>query len=125
MPEIRRPEDLEKHRCLVFTLPDYRSQWQFKDAQGKMSSVNIQSDLSISSALALRECAINGMGPVLLANWLVEKDINEGRLVPLLNNYEVTAGDFDTAAWLLYPSRHFLPHKTRAFIDFLKSKYRG
>jgi DNA-binding transcriptional LysR family regulator len=32
-----------------------------------------------------------------------------------------TATDFDTAAWVLYPSRAYVPRKVRAFIDFLKS----
>ena len=123
MPEISCPDDLEQHKCVVFTLPEYRSQWIFKDADLSLSRVQIKSDLSISSALALRECALSGMGPVLLADWLVEKDIAEGKLVSLLEQYQVTAEDFDTAAWLLYPSRNFLPNKTRVMIDFLKTKY--
>jgi len=32
----------------------------------------------------------------------------------------VTATDFATAAWLLYPSREHLPSKVRVAIDFLK-----
>lgn len=38
----------------------------------------------------------------------------------LLPDYEVTATDFDTAAWLIYPSRAYVPLKVRAFIDALK-----
>jgi DNA-binding transcriptional LysR family regulator len=34
----------------------------------------------------------------------------------------VTATEFETAAWLLYPSRKFVPAKTRAVIDFLREK---
>jgi len=123
MPKVSRPNDLERHRCLVFMLPDYRSQWTFKDANGNLTRVPIQYDVSISSALALREAALNGMGPVLLADWLVDEDIAQGRLIPLLTDYTVTAEDFDTAVWLLYPSRNFLPNKTRVMIDFLKQKY--
>lgn len=123
MPTISRPEDLEQHKCVVFTLPDYRSRWVFKDTDANLSSIQIKSDLSISSALALRECALSGMGPVLLADWLVGKDLAEGRLVSLLNQYQVSAEDFDTAVWLLYPSRNFLPNKTRVMIDFLKTKF--
>lgn len=123
MPKLSHPNDLEQHKCVVFTLPDYRSRWIFKDAESIKYSIPVNSDLSISSALALRECALSGMGPVLLADWLIEKDIAAGKLVSLLDKYQVTAEDFDTAAWLLYPSRNFLPTKTRVMIDFLKSKY--
>lgn len=124
-PDIIRPEDLEQHDCIVFTLPEYRSKWTFRDTELNVSSVHIKSNVSISSALALREAVLSGMGPSLLADWLVRDDIAQGHLVPILSQYEVTAQDFDTAAWLLYPSRSFLPNKTRVMIDFLKSKFMG
>jgi DNA-binding transcriptional LysR family regulator len=123
MPPLECPEDLEQHHCLVFTLPEYRSQWKFKDNNENLTLVNIRSNISISSALALREAALLGMGPALLAHWLVDDDIAQGKLIQLLPKYQVTAEDFDTAAWLIYPSRHFLPNKTRVMIDFLKQKY--
>jgi DNA-binding transcriptional LysR family regulator len=34
--------------------------------------------------------------------------------------WDVTATRFDTAAWLIYPSRSFLPAKVRAMIEFLR-----
>jgi len=123
MPEVSCPEDLEEHNCVVFTLPEYRSKWSFKNANANLTSVPIKSDISISSALVLREAALTGMGPVLLADWLVGEDIAQGRLISLLPQHQVTAEDFDTAAWLLYPSRSFLPNKTRVMIDFLKMKF--
>ena len=75
----------------------------------------------MSGALALHELALSGMGPVLLANWLVDEDIAAGRLVNLFPDYQVTATSFDTAVWLLYPSRSFLPLKVRAMVDFLRA----
>jgi len=123
MESIEHPRDLEKHSCVVFTLPEYRSRWTFKDEMSNIIQVKISSDVSISSAMALREAALMGMGPTLLADWMIKDDISQGRLIPLLQKFEVTAENFDTAAWLLYPSRHFLPNKTRVMIDFLKEKF--
>lgn len=123
-PKVLQPTDLEQHNCVVFTLPEYRSKWTFKDKSGNLTPIEIKSDLSISNALVLRNCAFEGLGPVLLPHWLVEKDIQQGTLIPLLDQYQVSAKDFDTAVWLLYPSRHFLPVKTRVMIDFLKAIYR-
>ncbi|MEO0407786.1 MAG: LysR family transcriptional regulator, partial [Cyanobacteria bacterium P01_A01_bin.135] len=42
------------------------------------------------------------------------------RLVNLFPDYAVTATDFSTAAWLVYPSRAYIPHKVRVFMDFLR-----
>ena len=123
-PSLEQPEDLLHHQCVTFNLPNYRSKWLFKNSQARVQEIKIESKLAISSALALRTCALQGLGPVLLADWLVDKDIAAGRLVHVLQDYAVTATDFETAAWLLYPSRQFLPAKTRVMIDFLKEKLR-
>ncbi|MDD7909851.1 LysR substrate-binding domain-containing protein [Pseudovibrio exalbescens] len=61
------------------------------------------------------------MGPALLADWLVDGDLKSGSLVRLFEDHEVTATEFDTAAYALYPSRAYLPAKTRAVLDFLKA----
>jgi DNA-binding transcriptional LysR family regulator len=57
-----------------------------------------------------------------LADWLVDNDIEQGALVGLFPQFAVTATTFDTAAWLLYPSRDYLPRKIRATIDFVREK---
>ncbi|MDN3721119.1 LysR substrate-binding domain-containing protein [Roseibium salinum] len=64
------------------------------------------------------------MGPALLADWLIAKDLEDGRLVDLFPDFDCAAADFDTAAWILYPSRAYLPQKVRVMIDFLKDEFR-
>ena len=43
----------------------------------------------------------------------------------LFPELEATATDFESAAWLMYPSRAFLPRKTRAMIEFLNDRVRN
>ncbi len=117
-PEV--PAELQQHACLLFPLPDFRSRWLFRDRKGTIEEVPVHGDVAILNALALRACAVSGMGPVLLANWLIDEDIAQERLVDLFPQYRVTATEFDTAVWLLYPSRTHLPNKVRVMIDFLK-----
>ena len=116
----KSPEELQQHSCLLFALPDFRSRWLFRDRKGAVQEVPVHGDVTILNALALRACALAGMGPVLLANWLIDEDIKKGRLIDLFPKYRVTATEFDTAIWLLYPSRSHLPNKVRVMIDFLK-----
>jgi DNA-binding transcriptional LysR family regulator len=120
---LRQPQDLAAHRCLLFALPEFRTRWLFRDKRGEVTQVAVDGDLVVSNALALRDCALAGMGPCLLANWLIDEDLAAGRLVDLFPAYRVTATDFETAAWLLYPSRTYLPNKVRATIDFLKGHW--
>ncbi|NET00441.1 MAG: LysR family transcriptional regulator [Sphaerospermopsis sp. SIO1G1] len=119
--QLEKPTDIENHNCLLFPLPGFRSRWIFKDQKGEISEVSVSGRTIISSAIALQECAIAGMGLALLPNWLVKEDLRVGNLVHIFPDYAVTATDFNTAAWLVYPSRTYIPLKVKVFIDFMKN----
>lgn len=119
------PHDLAQHDCLVFLMGSHRSRWRFQRARGKITEVAVHGRCVISNALALRECAVAGMGPVLLPRWAVARELERGALVDLFPGHQVTATDFDSAAWLLYPSRAYLPLKVRVFVDFLAARFRN
>ncbi|MEM9604062.1 MAG: LysR family transcriptional regulator [Pseudomonadota bacterium] len=122
---IRVPEDLAHHPCTVFALPGFRSCWRFRALHGgggHDTAVDISAETTVTSALSLRSIVLGGGGPALLAGWLIGDDIAAGRLVDVLPEHQATATDFDTAAWLVYPSRAYLPSKVRVAIDFLKSR---
>lgn len=116
------PAELEGHQTLAFNLPGYRERWLFKSSRGDITKVPLRPNIWVSNALALRELALAGMGIALLANWLVDDDLKNKRLVRLFSAYQVTGTDFESAAWLLYPSRRLIPGKTRAMVDFLREK---
>ena len=122
MPALRTPEALQDLDALLFALPGYRSRWLFRDREGKVSEVPVDGSVVTSNAVTLRQNMLNGLGPALLASWLIDGDIREGRCIDLFPEYDVTATSFDTAAWLVYPSRKFLPNKVRCMIDFLRSR---
>ena len=121
-PKPEYPEELSGHSCVLLALPEYRTRWLFRDASQRVQEVLVQGKLVISPALAVREAARQSHGPALLPNWMIDTDIETGRLVDLFPAYEVAATSFDTGAWLLYPSRSYLPRKVRIMIDFLKAK---
>lgn len=114
------PQELAGRDCLLFRLPGFRSQWVFADAAGGVTEVPVRGGIVISSAVAQLALAVAGMGPALLADWLADDDIAQGRLVDLFPTHKVTAATTEIAAWLLYPSKSFLPQKVRAMIDFLR-----
>lgn len=119
---LEKPSDLEHHNCLLFPLAGFRSRWIFQDRNGELSETAVRGHTIISTAIALQQCAIAGMGLVLLANWLVDDALKAGALVNVFPDYAVTATDFSTAVWLVYPSRSYMPLKVRMFIDLLKRK---
>lgn len=122
---LLHPEDIARHRCLLFDLPDFRKTWMMRNKHGVVTEVAVSGDIIISSALALKQAALDGLGPALLANWMTDTELKDGTLVDLLPDHSVAAASYDTAAWLLYSNRKYLPQKVRVTIDFLKQHLRG
>ena len=120
---IAHPLDLAAHRCLLFRAPAYNQNWMAMGADGKQFTIPVDGDIIISSVQALQQCACDGLGPTLLAEWMVQADINAGKLVNVLPDFEMAGGHAQAAAWLVYPSRRYLPYKVRAVVDFLKRRF--
>ena len=122
---LAEPAALATRRSLLFPFADFRNRWTFVTADGASEIVTVDGDLITSSALSLRAAAIAGVGPTLLPHWLVDADIARGDLVDVFPEFQVSATTFDTAAWLLYPSRAYMPAKVAAMSKFLLARLRS
>jgi DNA-binding transcriptional LysR family regulator len=125
LDEYGRPEQLEQiknHKCLLFPRAGQSLNWLFKDKDKNITEITIGGKCLITNALAIKQCLLNGMGISLLPDLLVRQEITEGRLINLFPDYIATATDFESSVWLLYPSRDYLPLKTRVFIDFIETE---
>lgn len=120
---IEKPADLENHGCIPFPQTDYRTEWKFRAAGGDISGVPVSPMCVASNGLAVRQCALDGMGPALLPTWLIGADLAENKLVALFPDHSVTGSNFDEAIWVLYPASAYMPRKTRLFVDFLRDEF--
>lgn len=117
------PDELASRDCLRFSMPAFRNQWQFRRAGDPVAhAVSVSGRVVTSSGLAIEECALQGLGIALLPPWLVHDNARAGRLVEVFPGWEVSATGFATAAWLVYPTRSYVPVKLRAFVDCLKAR---
>lgn len=124
-PPLRRPSDLQNHRCLPFLIQRFDSSWQFRARRtAEVERVAVRSRLRISSALAIKDAALAHEGVALLPEILVRSELEAGSLVRSLASYEATATEFGAKIWLLHPSRDYVPGKTKVFIDFMKAAMR-
>lgn len=119
--QLNQPEDITQHNCLLFSLAGFRERWLFRNNQGEITEIPVKGRTVISNAIGLQQCAIARMGLALLPKWLINDDLEAGTLINVFPNYDVTATDFQTSAWLVYPSRDYIPLKVRVFIEFLKN----
>ena len=115
------PGDLAQHDGLLFRLPAFRDAWRFRSQSGgPIEEALPRPSLTMSNALALRRAALSGMGVALLADWTIANDLASGALVDLFPAHDVSAGHFDSAAWMLYLSKAYVPARLRVFIDHLR-----
>jgi DNA-binding transcriptional LysR family regulator len=88
--------------------------WHF--TQGRTErSVRLAGGLAMTSYFALRDAAIGGAGVAQLPLFLVEQDIAEGRLVPVLTGWDTPSAELS----FVYPSPQALSARLRAFRDLL------
>ncbi|CAA9574740.1 MAG: Transcriptional regulator, LysR family [uncultured Truepera sp.] len=88
--------------------------------------MSVQGRLRTSNAVALKQCALSGMGVIMQAHWVVGRELRDGTLIDLFPDHEVTGAAFESPAmWLILPTRAYLPLKVRVFVDFLRQKFGG
>ncbi len=115
------PGQMANAGALCFALAGFRDGWRFtpKDG-GPTQEVPIQPRMQTTNGLALCDLALAGVGPTLLPSWLVDDDIGAGRLLDLYPQHDVAVSEAPGGAWIVYPSRSYVPAKVRVFIDFLR-----
>lgn len=114
----QHPRDLVNHNCLVFTYAAHRA-WTFVDRQGRKEVVRVDGRLLANNGDALLAMALRDAGLIFVPDYLVEDDIAAGLLVRLLPEFTAQ----DAPVYAVYPHGHNLSPKTRAFIDFLSSRF--
>lgn len=119
------PQALQSHQCMVFPMSGVNTDWLFRDTNGSVTTIKPRGRLTLTNALAHKQSALDHMGITMCSQWSVGNEIQSGQLVQLFKDYDTAMLDFDSAVWLVYPSRQYLPLKVRVFIDFMKSKFQS
>jgi DNA-binding transcriptional LysR family regulator len=115
------PEDLSRHRCLLYSnIPD-PTRWVCSDRGGTRHEVRVTGALTASSGDFLLAAAIHGLGIAVEPTFNAGEAISRGELVPLLTDYQWPV----SPAWAVYPPTRHLSYRVRAFIDYLAGYFSG
>lgn len=85
------------------------------DTSEEVETVAVNAIYSVSSSLAVRDALLAGLGVSLIPRLYVEDELKAGRLQALLPDWRPVS----TALYVVYPGRHYLSPRVRAFVDFL------
>lgn len=113
------PQALADHKLIAFK---GQTSKELVNEQGDRALLNISAQgghLSLDDGLSLKLATMAGAGISINSLWSVYKELEQGSLVQLLPDYQVSD---QSALWLVYPKSNVLTMKVRVFIDFLIEK---
>jgi len=117
-PAPRRVEDLESHRILgqhEAAAAGAKSVFELL-RNGEQVTLSLPVAMTSTDIALVRDVAVEGAGVSLLPRVLVQRHLEDGRLVHLLPGV-VGPG---VSLYLLHRGGRFVPPKVRAFVDFVK-----
>ncbi|WP_343597803.1 LysR family transcriptional regulator [Acinetobacter sp.] len=109
-------QDLEQHTLIGFTRPTHLNNWPLKIDDQYFSA---KPKLKASNGETVRQLALRGHGITCLSEFMVWKDIEQGRLVALFED-QIEIREQHIHA--VYYQQEHLPKRIRLFIDYVAEK---
>lgn len=113
------PNDLTRHNCIgIRQGEEAYGVWRLASGRGKSASteaVKTRGSLTTNDGEIAVNWALDGHGILMRAEWDIERYLKNGRLVQVLPQYFTPDADI----YAVYPQRHQLAARVRAFVDFV------
>lgn len=117
----RSPEQLAQHACLV-QLAGAGNVVRWKLSRKAVTrEVEVKGPVQCNAPLALRDLAVAGLGVALLPEWLVDEDLDAGRLQPVLKEWSSPS----VSAWAVHRVELRSSPRVRALLSVLRTPGRG
>lgn len=117
LDQAGRPEttdELAHHTCIRDTNMRGDGAWPLT-VDGQMRRISVSGPYLVNSARLARDLALEGEGIALCPDYMVQADLDAGRLGPVLSN--VCGPQLDIHA--VYLGQRRLARRTRTFLDFV------
>ncbi|MCY9855246.1 LysR family transcriptional regulator [Vibrio mediterranei] len=108
-------DELDQHKCICFRWPsgDIDSQWHFDSG-----TASVKASLIANSVGFIKGATIRGRGISFLPTMMIQRELKQGTLVPLLHQETAIKED----GWLLYPQPKTLNKASKVLIEHLSSE---
>lgn len=112
------PLELEQHNCLVYTLSEKGTVWNFTD-QPADTAIHATGNFQCDTGFGLMELLLANAGIAFMPRWSVASYLETGELVHILKDYyrryPINA---------VYPQNRYIPLKTKCFLDYMAKTIR-
>lgn len=109
-----QPEDLRKHNCLYASTLVGGNKWVF-ERDGEFTTVDITQTVEVEDSQFIKTVALNGGGIGYLPETLIQDELQNGTLVPILEDYINSQFEFS----LYFRPRKQMPVRCVNFKDYL------
>ncbi len=116
----KTPADLARHECLPCRVHGEPVPWRFKSGNGPVKTLAVGGRLELSDSFSIRDAALAGLGIADLPEYLVARDLADGRLVRILEGFPRLV----RGVYVVYAPSPFTPTKVRLFVDALKAQFK-
>ena len=111
------PRELAQHNCLFYSYFQDGVEWSFHSPDG-MQRIQPKGNYQVNNSDAIHLACLDGLGIANLPRFIVESDLQAGRLQALLTDYPLP----EHGIYAVYPQRKYLPTKVTVLIEFLMEK---
>lgn len=108
-------DDLDRYDALVYHRDNWSERWTFPDDGGRMTLIEPTSRIRAADLGVIMDAAISGRGIAWLPDWLIEDELESGRLLQLLPDLPVRQRDINLF-WVTTPT---IPGRLQLAIDAL------
>lgn len=113
-PEPQSPADLEKWPWIGNRVLKHPLDWTFSNAK-KTVALSGRAAVMADMTPAAYACVLAGAGITVLPDFMVQRDLTEGRLIHVLPQWSLPEGGI----YAVYPAARFRPARVRHFVDLL------
>jgi DNA-binding transcriptional LysR family regulator len=112
----QKPVDLRNsiHLFITHSMRSPDDEFQFGDNE----VVHLKPYIRVNDVQTMLEFALEGLGIVMLHDYVVKEHVERGELTELLSAYTQK----EIPIYVAYPQRRFIAAKVRCFIDFITEK---
>jgi DNA-binding transcriptional LysR family regulator len=115
----KHPKDLAAHTALLYTYQRNRDVWQFTHPTQGTYSVTVKGPIRVNNADVLQPVLCAGIGLALQPEFLVWRDVAEGRLEVVLKDWSGPAA----ALHLVTPPSTMRPARVQILMEFLAQRF--
>lgn len=114
------PEDLAHHNCLTFSFRPTQEEWPFRSPGAHdIYTIPVSGNFEANNGPTVRTLCVHGVGVARVGRFHVQAEIDAGRLVPVLEEFNPDDVELIHA---VYAGHEHLAKRVRTFIDFLAAR---